>query len=52
MTLSCTDLVFDRSSVVRDAQQRKATPRLLSGLLKGLILRQEVEDRGERGMRI
>ena len=52
MTLSRADLVFGRLSVVRSVRQRKVTPWLLSNLLKGLILRQEVEDRGERGMRI
>ena len=48
MTLSRADLVFGRLSVVRSVRQRKVTPWLLSNLLKGLILRQEVEDRGER----
>src|SRR6266478_3530179 len=37
---------------VRSVQQRKVTPWSLSNLLKGLILRQEAEGRGERGMRI
>ncbi len=37
---------------VRSVQQHKATPWVLSSLLKGLILRQEGEDREERGMRI
>jgi len=37
---------------VRGVRQRKVTPRLLSCRLKGLILRREVEDREERGMRI
>ncbi len=52
MTLSRTDLVFDRLSGVRSVQQLEAVPWLLNNSLKGLILRQEVEDRGERGMQI
>jgi len=52
MTLSRTDLVFDRLSGVRSVQQLEAVPWLLNNSLKGLILRQEVEDREERGMRI
>ncbi len=50
MTLSRVDLAFDRFIFVRSVRQRKVTPWLLSNLLKGLILRQEVEDREERGM--
>ncbi len=52
MTLSQADLVFDRLSRVRSARQRKAAPWLLIDSLKGLILKEEVEDREERGMRI
>ena len=52
MTLSRTDLVFDLLSGVRSVQQLEAVPWLLNNSLKGLILRQEVEDRGERGMQI
>ena len=52
MTLSRVDLALIRSSVVRSVQQRKANPWLSSNSLKGLILKQEVEDREERGMRI
>ena len=48
MTLSRMDLVLVCSSVVRSVRQRKVTPWLPSNSLKGLILRQEVEDRGER----
>ncbi len=50
MTPSRMDLVLVR--FVRSVQQRKAIPWLLNNLLKGLILRQEVEDREERGKRI
>ena len=52
MTLSRADLVFDRLFRVRSVQQHKAVPWLLNDSLKGLILKQEVEDREERGMRI
>ncbi len=52
MILSRMDLVFSRLFGVRSVQQRKVTPWMLSNLLKGLILRQEEEDREERGMRI
>ena len=51
MTLSRTDLVFDRLSGVRSVQQLEAVPWLLNNSLKGLILRQEVEDREERKSR-
>ncbi len=51
MTLSRMDLVLGRSWV-RSVWQRKVTLWLLSDSLKGLILRQEVEDREERGMRV
>ncbi len=52
MTLSRADLVFDRGSV-RSVRQRKVIPCVaFNKLLKGLILRQEGEGRGERGMRI
>src|SRR6266403_1122598 len=37
---------------VRSVQRRKVAPWSLSNSLKGLILRQEIEDREERGMRI
>ncbi len=50
MTLSRTDLVFSCSFRVRSVQQHEVTPRMLSNSLKGLILRQEGEDREERGM--
>ncbi len=52
MTLSRADLVFGRFIFVRSVRQRKKIPWLLNNSLKGLILRQEEEDRGERGMRI
>ena len=52
MTLSRADLVFSRLFRVRSVRQRKATPWLLNDSLKGLILRQEGEDREERGMQI
>ena len=47
MTLSRMDLVL--SGYVRSVQQRKATSFVaFSSSLKGLILKQEVEDRDER----
>ena len=47
MTLSRADLAlfFNR---VRSVRQREAIPQLLNNSLKGLILRQEGEDREER----
>ena len=50
MTLSRADLAL--SDIVRGVRQRKVTPLLLNNSLKGLILRQEVEGREERGTRI
>ncbi len=50
MTLSRMDLMFGLVFGVRSVQQRKVTPWVLSNSLKGLILRQEGEDRRERGM--
>ncbi len=50
MTLSHMDLMFSRLFGVRSVQQRQVTPWVLSNSLKGLILRQEREDREERGM--
>src|SRR6266403_1071045 len=53
MTLSRADLVLVRLFRVRSVRQRKAVfPWLLNNSLKGLILKQEIEDREERGMRI
>ncbi len=49
MILSRMDLVFSRLFGVRSVQRRKVTPWVLSGSLKGLILRQEGEGREERG---
>src|SRR6266446_688162 len=51
MTLRRASLVLVRC-LVRSVRQRKVTPWLLRNSLKGLILRQEVEDREERRRRI
>ncbi len=51
MTLRRASLVLI-GCLVRSVRQRKVTPWLLRDSLKGLILRQEVEDREERRRRI
>ncbi len=46
MTPSHMDLML--SDLMRSVQQCREAPSLSDGLLKGLILKQEIEDRDER----
>ena len=50
MTLSCVDLVL--SDIGEKCSATQGGPSLLNNSLKGLILRQEIEGRDERGRQI